>query len=338
MHWQIAAVVALIGAVGGLPLRTRQPSAGTSFTVRNAHALAYDAGHGRTVLFGGADESRVLGETWVRLPGRDDWQPLAAAGPEARTFAAMTYDDRRDVIVLFGGNRVLFGKDPAADTFLSDTWTLRGNAWTRHTVHGPSTRAEAAVAYDAGRGVVVLFGGYRRTATGLERLGDTWEWDGTRWTAVASTGPTPRNGAVMAYDRERKRVILFGGRGASNETWSWDGRTWALVPGGDPPGRFNAAMTYDTRRRVMLRFGGWTGSARTSDTWLLTPAGWRQVEVTGPDARNHSALAYDEGRGVAVLVGGHDGERVFGDTWEWDGERWARRAGVPPRQRVDNGH
>jgi hypothetical protein len=49
-------------------------------------------------------------------------------------------------------------------------------------------------------------------------------------------------------------------------------------------------------------------------------------------------MAYDERRRVAVLVGGHDGERVFGDTWEWDGERWARRAGVPPRRRIDNGH
>lgn len=32
--------------------------------VRNAHAMAYDNGRGRVILFGGADESKVCGDTW----------------------------------------------------------------------------------------------------------------------------------------------------------------------------------------------------------------------------------------------------------------------------------
>ena len=37
------------------------------------------------------------------------------------------------------------------------------------------------MAYDAARGVTVLFGGDPEEADG-RLLGDTWEWDGSRWT------------------------------------------------------------------------------------------------------------------------------------------------------------
>jgi hypothetical protein len=332
------AIILLAGALGAGDTPARPPTVNASFTVRNAHALAHDSRHQRTVLFGGADESQVLGDTWVWAPAERRWRPVPGLGPDARTFPAMTFDGRREVVVLFGGNRVLFGRDPSADTFLADTWLLRGEHWTQLQVSGPSARAEAAVAYDAWRGVVVLFGGYRRRAGEMERLGDTWEWDGRRWAQVTSTGPSPRNGAVMAYHQQRGRVLLFGGRGPSNETWEWDGHRWTLVPAGDVPGRFNAAMAYDARRHALVRFGGWTGSTRTADTWLFTVGRWQQADVAGPDPRNHAAMAYDHNRGVTVIVGGHDGERVYGDTWEWDGWRWALRAGVPPRRRVDNGH
>ena len=35
----------------------------------------------------------------------------------------------------------------------------------------------------------------RLTAAGERiRLGDTWEWDGRRWTRMSDTGPSPRSG------------------------------------------------------------------------------------------------------------------------------------------------
>ena len=64
------------------------------------------------------------------------------------------------------------------------------------------------MAYDRGRQRVVLFGGYERTPDARVRLGDTWEWDGTGWTLASTTGPAPRNGAVMAYDERLGRVVF----------------------------------------------------------------------------------------------------------------------------------
>ena len=74
------------------------------------------------------------------------------------------------------------------------------------------------MAYDATRGVVVLFGGWHHP----DHLGDTWEWDGNIWTQVATFGPSPRSVHARAYDAIRKRVVLFGGFdrfGGGGETW-----------------------------------------------------------------------------------------------------------------------
>ena len=292
------------------------------------------------LLFGGADASRVRGDTWAWSPRRLEWTAIAAAGPPARTFPAMVFDGARGEIVLFGGNRVLFGPDDEWNTLLGDTWVLRGNRWEQRHVRGPGARAEAAIAYDGRRERVVLFGGYVRTPTGRTRLGDTWEWDGDRWQQVASSGPEPRNGAALAFDARRGTIVLSGGPPAfvAPDAWEWDGRSWRVAAPPHPAPRFNPVMTWHARMGAVLRFGGWTGAVRAADTWVRADAGWQPVHAEGPPARNHAAMAYDVRRGRAVLFGGHDGELVFGDTWEFDGSRWHRMAETPPQPRVRNHH
>jgi hypothetical protein len=89
--------------------------------------------------------------------------------------------------------------------------------------------------YNASRGRVVIFGGgvhmpVSNTADWEHRwLRDMWEWDGTRWTALAMNGP-PSNGAQpgFAYDARRDRLVLFGGGGLPG-TWEWDGVRWSRV-------------------------------------------------------------------------------------------------------------
>jgi hypothetical protein len=77
------------------------------------------------------------------------------------------------------------------------------------------------MAYDAARNRVVLFGGDDNSPG---YLGDTWEWDGSTWVAVASTtSPNARYGHAMVYDESDQRVVLFGGdnnaSGLLAETW-----------------------------------------------------------------------------------------------------------------------
>ena len=81
---------------------------------RNGHAAVNDPQSGNLLLFGGATAEELRGDTWRRHDGR--WRRLPITGPAPRTFPAMAYDSARGEVVLFGGNRVLFGDStrPAA--------------------------------------------------------------------------------------------------------------------------------------------------------------------------------------------------------------------------------
>jgi hypothetical protein len=346
----IALTIALLVS---LPLSVVSAPAGRSFAafthprvrcdldVRNAHAMAFDAVRHVTVMFGGADTSRVRNDTCAWTGDERQWTFVTDRGPSARTFPAMAFDEGRGEVVLFGGNRVLFGAPTVWNTLLDDTWVLRGATWTRKsTSDGPSARAEAAMAYDQVRKRIVLFGGYSRTAEGRVRLGDTWEWDGERWSLAATDGPAPRNGAGLAFDASRARIVLSGGPPAfvDASTWEWDGRAWRVQSGPDPPARFNPVMIHHDAVKGIVRFGGWSGRVRAAETWIRSNGEWREASASGPSARNHASMSYDSSRGRTVLFGGHDGELVFGDTWEFDGSAWHLMAASAPRRRVENNH
>src|SRR6266568_8646495 len=58
-----------------------------------------------------------------------------------------------------------------------------GSNWARQApASSPPARSNAAIAYDAATGTVVLFGGLTRTASGIVVFSDTWTWDGSTWT------------------------------------------------------------------------------------------------------------------------------------------------------------
>src|SRR5262245_18795786 len=72
----------------------------------------------------------------------------------------------------------------------------------------PSARMNAALAYDAGRGRALLFGGVGGPFPAA--LSDTWEWDGANWTQLAFGGPPARYEHAMVYDGTHQRVVMFG--------------------------------------------------------------------------------------------------------------------------------
>jgi hypothetical protein len=304
--------------------------------VRNGHAMTYDSNRRKVVLYGGADAVQVCSDTW-EWDG-SCWNRVSVTGPGPRTFAALAYDSVRKRVVLFGGNRVLFGKTEEDNRLLGDTWEWDGQQWLEIKAPGPLPRAETAIVFDRKRGRVLLFGGYNRSGSKLNRLGDTWEWDGVSWNEVKVLGPSPRSGAARTWDDGRGKVVLFGGQNSSSETWEWDGKRWVENRAAITEGRFNAVMAYARSRRRVIRFGGVYRGQRVGDTWEYDGRRWQRIEVAGPAARNHAAMVYDEARQRIVLFGGHDGDSVFGDTWEWDGRQWAQVNFVEARRRVENGH
>jgi hypothetical protein len=193
--------------------------------------FVYDSRRDRFIAFGGTrGDGDAYGETW-ELAG-STWSRVTSQGPPARQGHAMVFDDRRGRTVVFGGTGP-YGPDQTPPR-LGDLWEFDGQRWNaRGFANGPGPRVGVAAAYDSKRGVTVVFGG--ADAGGF--LGDLWAWTGTEWRKLAdasSAGPAPRAAHQLAYDRQRDRVVLFGGRnrlpdGDLNDTWEWDGSTWRRI-------------------------------------------------------------------------------------------------------------
>ncbi len=173
----------------------------------------------------------------------------------------------------------------------------------------------------------MLFGG--RTLT--TRYADTWEWNGTTWTASTATGPAGRANHAMVYDAARQVVVLFGGSDngqAFGDTWTWNGTTWTQVSTTGPAARSRHRMAYDAQRQRVVLFGGVTGFATLAvvgDTWEWDGVSWTQRTFgSAPSARNYHAMAYDPVRQRVMLNGGSDGSNTSGltDTWTYDGVSW----------------
>jgi hypothetical protein len=199
--------------------------AGTNFpSPRYNHAMTYDSTRGVVVLFGG-DDGTLCSDTWEW--NGSVWTDVSPGGvegtnfPTARRSHAMVYDSALDIVVLFGGDD---------GSYCSDTWEWNGTTWTDVSPGGvagtdfPLARHSHAVAYDSGGGALLLFGG---TGTG-GRLGDAWEWNGSAWSDVSTTGtdgvdfPSARYNHAMTYDPVRSVIIVFGGDNGSYCSDIWE--------------------------------------------------------------------------------------------------------------------
>ncbi|RMG13246.1 MAG: hypothetical protein D6731_12585 [Planctomycetota bacterium] len=265
--------------------------------------------------------------------------------PRARAAHALCAAPRGGLL-LFGGSQALAGPEGGsqeAARALGDTWVWRQGAWQqRRPAAEPSPRRAHALAYDAARRRVVLFGGENAAD---QDLGDTWEWDGANWVRCAPTrSPPPRSWHAMAYDAARRRVVLFGGAQGEardlDDTWTWNGREWRQVPVEGPPSRHDHAMTYDAARQRVILFGGLSLRGKPplrGDTWSFDGSAWRREEPpTSPPPLAAARLAADPERRTVVLFGGLAGDGSVSDrTFEWDGVRWqARRPAKSPRGRA----
>lgn len=241
--------------------------------------IAYDTAGDRIMLFGGFDGARK-NDTWSWNGSSANWTALAPAQkPSVRNGHAMVYDSARHRLVMTGG---LYCFVPSAEP-CAGTWEFDGTNWAQ--IPGADytpVRWRHAMAYDAARGVVVMFGG--ANATYAQAYADTWEYDGTAWTLKTSANglaPSARYSHTMAYDSARQKVVLYGGTGVAADAahWEWDGQNWTQVvqPVVNPGQRQRHAMTYDSaRQRLVLtgNFSGW-GNSR-NETWELayeTPPG-----------------------------------------------------------------
>ena len=208
----------------------------------------------------------------------------------------------------------------------------------------PQERRQFDMAYDAARGVVVMFSGFGQ----YWNLEGTWEWDGATWIQINQKDPeddgNPKARAMhsLDYDDWRGVTLLFGGAAATiqDDLWAWDGESWELQTPIDPEGdgdigpRYRYASAFDSDRGVLVVQGGDLGSGDIQDsTWEWDGESWALAAPSDPEADGNPgklyrhAMAFDKSREVSVLYGGNDEDgNVRTETWEYDGTSWDKMA------------
>ena len=237
-------------------------------------AMTYDASRARTVLFGGAGANGALGDTW-EFDG-EVWTRVSTGGPSPRFAHEMAYDRVRRRVVMHGGT------GPGGP--FGDVWEWDGSQWQQRQGNGPSSRFAHAMTFDEARQQIVVFGGHGPTPrdTNMSPLGDTWTL-GAAWANVTTEGPGTRDHTSMVYDRNRRRVVLFGGvrnpgPGQLSDTWEWDGTRWSLVASDGPIVHGNHRLVYDPRSRTVLLFTGSADGATTSRVHQWNGTAWRSAQ------------------------------------------------------------
>jgi hypothetical protein len=310
--------------------------------------LFHAPGYAETDLQNLAAPDGSAEDTLGSARGWTQWLKLAE-GPTARQSQIMSYDSARGRMVMFGGSD---------GTYNAQTWEWDGRQWilrcgTGTYCSGPVALAGHSLVYDSTRGVTVLYGGDTGDANAF--YSDTWEWDGEAWKLVCAEGDpcagglTGRSNQSMVYDRERGKVVMFGGcktmvgpspwvcTDFSDETWEWDGLTWVQVCGtgtgcSGPSGRMGHAMAFDSIDNTVILHAGCTSysnwcTTRSDETWTWNGSTWSKIcgsgTACGAPTIDRHGLAYDASRDRVVLFGGRDSTGYSGKIWEWNGTGWS---------------
>ncbi len=141
--------------------------------------------------------------------------------------------------------------------------------------------------------------------------------------------PSARSDFAMAYDKERKVTVLFGGDdncAMKGDTWEWDGMEWKErnVAGGGPGPRSGHRMVYHPGKKMVLLFGGvdrCQGAATYfSDLWGWDGQKWQKLSIPSEtiNGRYEPVMVWDGDHSRVILYGGNAGTNTFQDTWFWD--------------------
>lgn len=190
---------------------------------------------------------------------------------------------------------------------------------------GPSTSSDGhsnKLVYDPVQDLALIY----------DNAQDTWSWDGSTWTqlATAPNAGTP----VLCYDGARQEIMMFDGAPASSSTfnktriWDWGTNSWTLLtPATSPSSRLAPGIAFDAANSEVVMFGGATTTVATSgldETWVWDGTTWtQQSPATVPTRRSQFSMAYDPVRGEVVMFGGRSNLNAYlSDTVVWDGTDW----------------
>jgi len=134
--------------------------------------MAYDEGEKKLFLYDGSNYSGDMSTYWEWDPISAGWAMHSSGEYSINGYATLgTYDPiRRREVVLAQAYSTSTGVSN------DDTWELdaRNQTWYARNISSPPMRYNAAMAFDSGRGVAVIFGGQLMNSGTITN--DTWEY------------------------------------------------------------------------------------------------------------------------------------------------------------------
>lgn len=190
-------------------------------------AAAFDEKRGVVVLFVplltvGPATKPLRAETWT-WDGKA-WTRIDDSAPTGCLPMGMTFDAVRGTLTMLVGKYETF--ESAVPAGANEIWEWTGKSWHRHPARPPAVKQPffSNIVCAGPAGGLLLYDGSTQS---------TWLWDYKQWNQLSKSGPSERNVHVLAYDKARQRVILFGGSNRQQrlgDTWEWDGKSWARMP------------------------------------------------------------------------------------------------------------
>jgi len=232
---------------------------------RRYHAMTYDSGRDRIVLFGGRPGGVELDDLW-EWDGTT-WTERTPSGtrPSGRAGAQLGYDPDRQRVVLMGacaGGR--------------DIWEWDGTAWANPMPAGGPVAVGGhgtEMTYDHANHRLLVLADTCDLASARDEL---FAWNGSTWTMVCeSCSGVARTDATIINDLALNTTYLIGGfegteiRGTENLV----GDRWQAYDN-MPPGRDSVGIAYDEARDVIVMYGGNGAAACGGDcdqTWEFVP-------------------------------------------------------------------
>jgi Galactose oxidase, central domain len=319
---------------------------------RTDASSAYDPANGTIVMFGGADRSGVLDETWT-WDGAT-WRRLHPThSPPARELSLMAFEPSSRHVLLFGGltcpapwpNDFIGCDYVASATHLSDTWSWDGKDWSPvPTAHSPDVPyfgpQMVGAGTDTANGRLMLLT-FVKVVTGHEGLA-TWAFENGDWRQLhPKHSPLDLEFGGPAFDSASGRFLVQQSSGPHvdcgtagpcaqrplyNMTWAWDGSDWQdLGPQVGTPHDYGDLVSGGSSGLLLVESGA-------MQLWSGKKWGGQKALAWSDNLRTGWIAAFDQASNQLVLFGGRSWgtNHLYGDTLAWSGSAWATAVPAVP--------
>jgi hypothetical protein len=268
--------------------------------------------------------------------------------PSSRYYHKMTYDNKRELIYLYGGYD---------DTnYLGDLWKydLILNKWSEITdINPPHARAPDGLIYDSTNDVLYMYGGFYWENSNGYRLTDLWKYDINNyiWTKLNDgTAIVNRSASKIVFDEYSGEIYMFGGisenvpKNFHGDFWKYDisGNSWNEInTESTPENRSSFGMIFNKKNSNIYLYGGDAYQTQLDDLWCFNTTTQKWYEIDDKNSfgvRSSFSMLYREANDELFIFGGGGAVLKENDLWRFyfTNDTWFEvKCQNKPERRVD---